>query len=267
MRLWSTAREVEPGGGFVPTMGALHEGHLSLIRAAKTECGRATVSIFVNPLQFGAGEDLARYPRPIERDLERAEAAGADAIFAPTAEEMFPGDPTRIVVPGVSEQWEGERRPGHFEGVATVVAKLFGIARPERAYFGRKDLQQCAVISKMVGDLSMPVRLRIMPTVRESDGLALSSRNAYLSDEERLRAPLLHSQIEAAARAIEGGESPRSATDRAAASLVAEGFEADYVAAVRDADLLEARGDESGISVIAAARLGATRLIDNVPIR
>lgn len=266
MKVWRTIAEVERGGGFVPTMGALHAGHLSLMETARRENDRVAISIFVNPLQFAPHEDLSRYPRPLERDLELAERAGADVAFVPSVVEMYPVEPTRILVPKVTDLWEGASRPGHFEGVATVVAKLFGIMGPERAYFGRKDLQQCAVIAKMVGDLSMPVTLRVCPTVRESDGLAMSSRNVYLSPEERAVAPRLFATISESANRISAGESVEDARHWAFSELESYGFHPDYVAAVSDIDLSIIEERQPNSSVIVAAKLGSTRLIDNVPI-
>jgi len=247
-------------------MGALHEGHATLIRTARAENSWVTVSIFVNPLQFGAGEDLSRYPRPIERDLAMAEASGADAVFYPLAEEMYSAEPTRVYVPGVSARWEGEFRPGHFDGVATVVLKLLNLFEPARAYFGRKDLQQCAVVRKMTEDLFLPVELRIVPTVRDADGLALSSRNIYLSKPERTVAPSLFATISEAATRIGAGEPAELTCDWAQVQLRRLDFFPEYCAAVRDRDLVAIEGYEPESSVIVAARLGNTRLIDNVAI-
>lgn len=249
--------------GFVPTMGALHDGHCELIRATSNHQNRV-VSIFVNPTQFGPLEDLSRYPRPFERDVERATAAGATVIFAPTVEEMYPASPTMIHVPLVTEHFEGSSRPGHFAGVATVVAKLFGIVQPRVAYFGQKDLQQCAVITKMADDLNLPVKIQIEPTVRESDGLAMSSRNVYLSAEERSIAPQIYQQLCAARDAIWLGAEPRVALEESVKTLNEHGFDVDYFALI-DRTLFApvyALGDNPAI--ITAARLGTTRLIDNI---
>ena len=204
------AQRWPPGAsiGLVPTMGYLHEGHLSLARAARQECEQVVVSIFVNPTQFGPREDLSRYPRDLPRDLKLLEQAGADVIFTPTADDIYPPgfacyvDPTGPLV----ERLEGASRPGHFRGVATVVAKLFQIVRPERAYFGQKDAQQVAVIRRMVADLYLPVDLRMLPTVREPDGLAMSSRNAYLSPDERQAATILYRALTEARRLVDAGE-------------------------------------------------------------
>ncbi len=190
-----------PRVGFVPTMGALHEGHLSLMRQAKAECGFCVASIFVNPTQFGPNEDFNKYPRDEARDFELAESAGVDAVFCPTVEEVYSGSCTTVRVSGVADRWEGPLRPGHFEGVATVVHKLFGMVRPQVAYFGLKDFQQCRVIAKMVSDLYLPVELVFCETIREPDGLAMSSRNRYLSPEERVIAPKIYEVLRGVAGA------------------------------------------------------------------
>jgi pantoate--beta-alanine ligase len=230
-------------------MGAFHEGHLSLFRAARAECDAVVVSLFVNPAQFGSAEDLSRYPRDEERDAALAEQAGVDFVFAPAAEEMYPeGFDTWVEVgdPG----GEGVARPGHFRGVATVCLKLFNIVRPQRAYFGQKDAQQAAVLRRMVRDLDLDLELRVLPTVRDADGLALSSRNAYLSPEERERALALPHGLEAGRSAHVRGSDPV-----AAARTSMNGLEPDYVEVL----------DLDGVTVLAAAaRVGSTRLIDNV---
>jgi pantoate--beta-alanine ligase len=237
-------RRAGSGIGLVPTMGAYHEGHLSLFRAARDENDVVVASLFVNPAQFGAGEDLDRYPRDEARDASLAEEAGVDLLFAPSAEEMYPsGYSTWIEVEGLSDVLEGKFRPGHFRGVATVCLKLFTIVRPHRAYFGQKDAQQAAVLTRMVLDLNLDLSLRILPTVREPDGLALSSRNAYLTPEERERALVLP-------RALATQD-----LERARAALA--GLDVDYVEVARF----------NGRPVLAAAvRVGSTRLIDNVPL-
>jgi len=231
--------------GLVPTMGAFHEGHLSLFRAARAECATVVVSLFVNPAQFGANEDLARYPRDEERDARLAEDAGVDVLFTPSAEQMYPeGFATWVDVAATGG--EAVARPGHFRGVATVCLKLFNLVRADVAYFGQKDAQQAAVLRRMVRDLNVPVDLRVLPTVRDEDGLALSSRNAYLSPEEREQALALP-------RALETG---RSAADPVAAARAAlNGLDPDYVEVI---DVGDAR------VLAAAARVGSTRLIDNV---
>ena len=254
MKICRTVAEVRaelavhgPGSiGLVPTMGALHEGHQSLLRAARSENETVVMSLFVNPVQFGEESDLARYPRDDERDLALAQEAGVDLVFAPSAEEMYPpGYQTWLEVTDLGSILEGRFRPGHFRGVATVVLKLFTIVRPRRAYFGRKDAQQAEVIRRMIRDLALEVELRVLPTVRDADGLALSSRNALLSPEERKRALALPHAL-----ATGDAESARA--------LLAEsnGLEVDYVEVA----------DFDPPVLAAAVRVGSTRLIDNVPL-
>jgi pantoate--beta-alanine ligase len=260
--------------GLVPTMGYLHEGHLSLIRAARAECDLVAMSLFVNPAQFGPGEDLDRYPRDEERDLRLAAEAGADLVFAPPVEEVYPDGPdgsaTRVEVSGpLTEVLDGDpsrRGPGHFRGVATVVAKLFNLVGPDVAYFGQKDAQQAIVIRRMVRDLDFPVRIEVLPTVREPDGLAMSSRNAYLEPADRERAAALSRALDAAERGARAG-SLGMGLEAAHRVLAAAGVEPEYLEA-RDAETLEpvkALG-ERPVLVALAARLGAARLIDNVLI-
>jgi pantoate--beta-alanine ligase len=255
--------------GFVPTMGYLHDGHRSLVDAAAEECDVVAVSIFVNPLQFAPGEDLADYPRDLERDLELCADAGATYAFTPSVEEMYPlGTPTAttVTVSGISAELEGAARPTHFAGVATVVAKLFAITGPCRAYFGEKDWQQLAVVRRMAADLSFPVDVVGCPTVREPDGLALSSRNVYLTPEERAAAPALHRALQVGVAAIEGGERDPAAV-RAAMHAVLDPVpeaEVDYLE-VRDAATLSAVDPLRGeLRLLGAARFGRARLIDNV---
>lgn len=253
---------------FVPTMGALHDGHLALVRRAKELADRVVVSIFVNPLQFNDPSDLARYPRDEESDLAKLEAAGCDLAWLPAAEDLYPeGFATTIRVAGLSERWEGEARPGHFDGVATVVARLLLVVRPDVALFGEKDLQQLAVIRRMVTDLGLPVAIVAVPTVREGDGLALSSRNAYLSADERRRAVALPQALGAARDAILSGEAADAALAAAKEAIRAAGFSSiDYVALV-DAGTLEPLGEPRGaMRLIAAATIGGTRLIDNLAV-
>jgi pantoate--beta-alanine ligase len=228
--------------GLVPTMGAYHEGHLALFRAARAECDVVVASLFVNPAQFAPGEDLERYPHDQGRDVAVTEDAGVDLLFAPAADELYPeGFQTWVEVEELSKTLEGEFRPGHFRGVATVCLKLFNIVRPARAYFGQKDAQQVAVVQRMVRDLDLPVEIRVVPTVRAPDGLALSSRNAYLTAEERERALALP-------RAL-------ATRDREQARAALDGLDVDYVEVA----------DFDGTRVLAAAvRVGGTRLIDNV---
>jgi pantoate--beta-alanine ligase len=255
--------------GFVPTMGYLHAGHRSLIEAAVRDCDVVATSIFVNPLQFGAGEDLDDYPRDLDADLRMCADAGATWVFAPSVEEMYPaGVPmaTTVDVAGVSEGLEGASRPTHFAGVATVVAKLFAIAGICKAYFGEKDWQQLAVIRRMAKDLSFPVEVVGCPTVREEDGLALSSRNAYLSPEERAAAPALVRALLAGRSAIEAGERDRIAV-RSAMLAVLDGVaeaEVDYLDVVDAASLSPVDPLAGTLRLVGAAKFGKARLIDNV---
>jgi pantoate--beta-alanine ligase len=252
----------------VPTMGALHAGHMALVDAAKAEANRVVASIFVNPLQFGPNEDLDRYPRQEAEDAKLLEHHGCDLLWMPTADQLYPpGFATTVSVSGVSERWDGAARPGHFAGVATVVAKLFAAVRPDLAFFGEKDFQQLAVIRRMETDLGLGVTVRGVPTVRDPDGLALSSRNAYLSADERTRALALPRSLEEAAEAILGGESVESVLDEARRKLRDTGFSPiDYFALV-DAATLEPLEFPSGeMRLIAAATIGSTRLIDNLRV-
>ena len=256
--------------GLVPTMGALHEGHASLIRAARGETGCVVVSIFVNPTQFEPGEDLGRYPRPLEKDMETCRREGVDVVFTPSAAEMYPdGFATGVRVADLAEKMCGAFRPGHFDGVSTVVAKLFAIVQPDVAYFGEKDAQQLAIVRRMAADLNLPLEIRGCPLVREPDGLALSSRNAYLSADERRRAPALSAALAEARLALAAGE--RDAAKVAAAVRrrleAAAGVEIQYVAVV-DPDTLADLDRIAGQALVAvAAKVGATRLIDNVLLR
>jgi pantoate--beta-alanine ligase len=244
-------------------MGALHEGHLSLLGLARSDTDVVVMSIFVNPLQFGPREDLAAYPRDEERDVTLAGAAGVDVVFVPDLSEMYPAEATTIVsVGGVAGLLEGAHRPGHFDGVATVVAKLFNIVEPDRAYFGQKDAQQVAVIRKLVEDLDFDVEVEVGPTVREPDGLALSSRNAYLTPEERPRAVALYRALRAGESVLLAGGSIASAEERMQTELDSDGLEVDYATAVDPATFGEASG--ATILLVVAARLGSTRLIDNL---
>ena len=257
------ARRREAGVGFVPTMGALHAGHLALVAAARRECDAVVVSIFVNPLQFGPQEDFAAYPRDTVRDAELLEGAGTDVLFSPAVEEMFPPGHSTSVDPGpLGEVLEGEMRPGHFRGVCTVVAKLFNAVGPRRAYFGQKDAQQVAVVRQMVRDLSFPIEICVVPTVRDEDGLALSSRNAYLDEDQRARATVLY-------RALVAGRDALSQGTRAAEKAMQEALAAepaarpDYAVAV-DPDTFGEPGPRGPVLLAVAARLGPARLIDNL---
>jgi pantoate--beta-alanine ligase len=269
LALRDLVREARASGktvGFVPTMGALHAGHFSLVRLARRESDLVVVSIFVNPLQFAPGEDLARYPRKEEEDRAALEREGADVVYMPDAAAMYPtGFSTAVVVSGVSEGGEGATRPGHFGGVATVVAKLFLQVSPDVAVFGRKDLQQVAVVRRMIRDLDFPIRLVVGETVRESDGLALSSRNAYLSPEERRTAAALPRALFEAHDAAGRGERDAAVlTSRIRRELEAAGLRVDYVDAIDPETMTPVTDVATGTALAAAVRAGATRLIDNV---
>jgi pantoate--beta-alanine ligase len=255
--------------GFVPTMGALHEGHLSLVRAAKQQCSPVVVSIFVNPAQFGPGEDLEKYPRNFEQDCALLESLGVDYVFAPEAAEIYPpGFRTFVRVDGLSEKFEGRVRPGHFQGVCTVVLKLLEIIRPRFAYFGRKDAQQARIIRQMVCDLNLDPEIVVCPIVRESDGLALSSRNAYLNPAERRTATVLYRSLDAARRKITAGSRASSEILDAVNSTIASEplVKLDYAALV-DADSFETLDFLRGSCLLLiAAHVGSTRLIDNMLI-
>jgi len=260
------ARRAERTIGLVPTMGALHAGHLSLVRAARAENDVVVVSLFVNPTQFNEAADLDAYPRDEARDVEAAADAGADLLFAPSAEEVYPpGFATTVRIAGLTEHLEGEHRGvAHFEGVATVVCKLLNMAQPDVAYFGQKDAQQAAVIRRLVRDLDIPVRIAVQPTVREPDGLALSSRNVHLKGTDRERALALRRALDAAAETVAAGERDPHAVERAGRAAMARlGVEAEYVALVRPDDLRPVERVDGDVLVAVAARVGPTRLIDN----
>jgi len=254
--------------GLVPTMGALHEGHLSLVRASAAECDRTVVSIFVNPKQFCPGEDLARYPRRLASDCRLLEGVGADMVFAPAEDDMYgPGFCTYVVQEGLADRLCGAFRPGHFRGVLTVVLKLFHIAPADRAYFGRKDFQQSVVIRRMVDDLNVPVEVRVLPTVREEDGLAISSRNEYLSREEREQAACLYQALRCAKELFRAGETSRERFVERMSEVISR-FPLARVeyADVVDPATLEAAAEATEDSVaVLAVHLGQTRLIDNLP--
>ena len=255
--------------GLVPTMGALHDGHLSLVSAAAEQCDEVVLTIFVNPLQFAADEDLSSYPRPIERDLAMADGAGVDVVFAPSVAEMYPqGASTTVSVAGLTETFEGASRPTHFDGVTTIVAKLFALTGPCRAYFGEKDFQQLAVVTRMATDLELPVVVVGCPIVREPDGLAMSSRNVHLTPEQRPAAGVLSSALAAGASLVGSGERTGSAVVEAMAVAVGGEPEArlDY-AAVVDPSTLESIGrlrPGTTVRLLVAAHFGATRLLDNL---
>ncbi len=253
--------------GLVPTMGALHAGHLSLVRAAQASCDAVAVSIFVNPTQFGPKEDFASYPRSLEQDCQTLEAAGVDLVFAPSVEEMYPpGASTFVEVAGLSDRLDGASRPGHFRGVATVVAKLLNIFAPDHAFFGQKDAAQVAVLRKMVQDLRFAVQLDVCPTVREADGLAMSSRNRNLNDEQRRQALVLSRALRAVQQMVQGGEHDSAKLLAEALRVLGEepAVQVDYCRIV-DPDTLEDVADVGrGALVAVAARVGSTRLIDNL---
>ncbi len=253
----------------VPTMGALHAGHLALIAAAKAWGGgsRVVASIFVNPMQFAQGEDLARYPRREATDARMLTDAGCDLLWAPAVETMYPaGFATSIAVAGVSDGWDGAARPGHFDGVATVVAKLLNQVGPDAALFGEKDWQQLAVVRRLVADLDIPVEIVGVPTQRDDDGLALSSRNLYLTPEERLRAVALPRALGEVARAVGRGDDSDAALAQARTTLAAAGFDVDYLGIADAETLVPDPGPDRPRRLLAAARLGTTRLIDNLAI-
>jgi pantoate--beta-alanine ligase len=268
LREWSRQERNDGGNtiGLVPTMGALHAGHASLIRAAKASVGFVAVSIFVNPTQFGPNEDFARYPRSFDADCALAEAEGADVVFAPSVEELYPeGAATFVEVEGLSHRLDGKSRPGHFRGVATVVAKLMIAAEPDLAFFGQKDAAQVAVLRRMVADLRLATEIVVCPTVREADGLALSSRNVYLSAEERVQALTLSRAVRQAEALFASGERRADKFVEAARDTLASAQEIreDYIALVDWATLLPVEIAERGSLFAVAAFVGATRLIDN----
>lgn len=253
--------------GLVPTMGALHEGHRALIRAARLRCDALAVSIFVNPTQFGPREDLAKYPRPISQDRALCRKEGVDICFEPTIEAMYPnGFQTMVTVPTVARRWEGEIRPHHFSGVATVVTKLFGIVRPRIALFGQKDFQQSALVRQLVQDLNLGVEIVVHPTVREEDGLAMSSRNVYLSPDERKRAVTLYKSLRAGAEAIRRGVTEGAAVQEAMIEVIKKesAFSIDYLAVCDPTTLEPLSTVTQKALLLGAVRIGAVRLIDNI---
>jgi pantoate--beta-alanine ligase len=253
--------------GLVPTMGALHAGHDSLVARARRDNRRVVVSIFVNPRQFGPQEDFSRYPRPFEADRARLEALGVDAIFHPPVEQIYPAAFKTTVDPGpLAEVLEGKIRPGHFAGVLTVVLKLFNLTQPKRAYFGQKDFQQVVLVRQLVRDFALPVRIVTVPTVREADGLALSSRNAYLSPGQRVWAPVIHRALAEAAKRFEAGETDPARLEAAARSTLesVDGMVVEYVSVVEETTLRSPERVIPGNVLAVAVKLGSTRLIDNV---
>lgn len=255
--------------GFVPTMGNLHAGHHSLLKLARARADRVVASVFVNPTQFGPGEDFERYPRTLAQDQAGLAEAGCDILFAPDVSTLYPFGPAASVsihVPVITDTLEGAYRPGHFDGVATVVAKLFSLVQPDIAVFGQKDFQQLKVIERMVADLSLSVKVMSAPTLRDDDGLAMSSRNQYLSPQERARAPQIHATLVQMRELFHQGHAWQALEQAAKARLERAGFVPDYVAIRRAEDLTEPGPDErEGLVALVAARLGVTRLIDNLP--
>ncbi len=253
--------------GFVPTMGNLHAGHHSLVEIARARADKVVASVFVNPTQFGPNEDFSRYPRTLEADAEGLASHGCDALFAPSVAEMYPygaGHEVMVRVPGITTILDGAHRPGHFDGVATVVARLFNMVQPDVAVFGQKDYQQLQVIRYLVRDLAFPIDIVAAPTARAADGLALSSRNQYLSEAERAVAPEIHATLQAMRAGVNAGKSPAELEAAAAQQLSGAGFVVDY-AAIHRIDLGEpADGERQGLVALIAARLGRTRLIDNL---
>lgn len=255
---------------FVPTMGNLHAGHLSLVQEARKLADRVVVSIFVNPMQFGEGEDFDSYPRTLERDSEMLEGEGTDLLFAPPVGVMYPKPPaeqTRVEVPGISDVLCGACRPGHFVGVSTVVCKLFNMVQPDVAVFGKKDFQQLMVIRRMVEDLVMPIRVVGAETLRESDGLAMSSRNGYLTTDERAIAPVLYGVLTGVAARLKDGDTDIARLQAGAAQeLLDSGLKTDFIAICRAQDLAEPTDDDRDLVILAAAFLGKARLIDNLEV-
>lgn len=253
--------------GFVPTMGALHDGHRALIRQARLRCDALVVSLFVNPTQFGPQEDLAKYPRTLPQDRALCRAEGVDVCFEPTAQAMYPeGFQTIVTLPTIARRWEGERRPHHFSGVATVVTKLFGMVRPQLAFFGQKDFQQSALVRQLVKDLNLGVEISVCPTVREADGLAMSSRNVYLTQDERTRAVTLYKSLRAGAEAIRRGVTDGEAVQSVMVQVVKgeAAMTIDYLAVCDPFTLEPLSTVTSRVVLLGAVRIGSVRLIDNL---
>jgi pantoate--beta-alanine ligase len=270
LRAWVRGERAEGRRiGFVPTMGALHEGHLRLIDAARANAQAVILSIFVNPLQFGPKEDLSRYPRDLESDRARAASRGASAIFVPAVDTMYPmGAATRVIPGEPGAEWEGAVRPGHFAGVLTVVAKLFHLVQPDVVVFGQKDIQQAVLIRRMIADLNFDLQMIVVPTVRESDGLALSSRNVYLGESERVQARTLSQALRRAHELWQSGERRASALREAMEGLfrMQPNISVDYIA-IADPDRMRSVEEVDASTIVAlAARVGATRLIDNITL-
>lgn len=255
--------------GFVPTMGALHDGHRALIQAARLRCDALVVSIFVNPTQFGPTEDLTKYPRPITHDRALCRTEGVDVCFEPTPEAMYPeGFQTMVTVPDIAQRWEGEARPHHFAGVATIVTKLFGIVRPHLALFGQKDYQQATLVRRLVADLNLGVAIDVRPTVRERDGLAMSSRNRYLSPENRQTATILYRALQAGRRAIQAGKKHASTVERIMRQTVEQEPTAhiEYLALCDPASLAPLTHITGRVLLLGAIKIGTVRLLDNMVV-
>ncbi len=256
--------------GFVPTMGALHDGHRALIRAARLQCDALVVSIFVNPTQFAPTEDLAKYPRPIAKDRALCREEGVDICFEPAAKAMYPsGFQAQVTLPKIAQRWEGASRPHHFGGVAVVVTKLFGMVRPHLALFGQKDYQQAALVQQLVKDLNLGVTIQVRPTVRERDGLAMSSRNVYLSQEERRIAPIFHQALQAGRQAIEGGTTDGASVQQIMRRVLAEtpAVRIDYLACCDSVTLEPLATIDRQAVLLGAIRIGSVRLIDNLVVK
>ncbi|HNY79771.1 MAG: pantoate--beta-alanine ligase [Sedimentisphaerales bacterium] len=270
IRQWTAeARAAGKGIGLVPTMGALHVGHASLIDEARRRCGFVVVSLFVNPTQFGPGEDFDNYPRPFERDLALCEQHGVDVVFAPSAAEMYPRENLSwVTVSGITEHLCGRSRPNHFRGVTTVCTKLFNIVGCDVAFFGQKDAQQCVVIRRMVADLNMPLEILVCPTVREADGLAVSSRNQYLSAQQRKDAPIIYEALKKGREMIEAGETdPARVRERIEAVMRrAPALQIEYISLVDPETLEDVKRIGRAVLIAVAARLGPARLIDNIVV-
>lgn len=265
----SAAREAGASIGFVPTMGALHEGHLSLVARSRRETDFTVMSIFVNPLQFGPNEDLSRYPRPVDEDERLAEAAGVDLLFRPEVADMYPTGRTVTVTAGqLGAEWEGASRPGHFDGVLTVVAKLLNIVQPDTAVFGRKDLQQAALVKALVRDLDIPVRIVVAPIVREADGIAMSSRNRYLDADDRKRATVLSRALRTIRDNYARGERSVDRLVHSGVDVLAteSSVKVDYLAVIDPGTFTTPPAATDDSAAIVAARVGTTRLIDNMPL-
>ncbi len=263
VRAWREAGETV---GLVPTMGALHAGHLTLVAQSVSQCSRTVATIFVNPAQFGPAEDFSRYPRTLDEDLAKLRGNGTDLVFVPATETIYPpGFATYVEVEGLSQQWEGASRPGHFRGVATIVLKLFQLAPADIAYFGQKDYQQAVIIRRMVADLRLPIEIRVLPIMREPDGLAMSSRNVYLQPDDRWRALVLSRSLHLAAELVRDGQrDARQIADRMRELIASvEGVALDYATLVNPDTLAELTEITGPAVALVAARVGATRLIDN----